>query len=93
MMVEAEKFSLCMLIWRMKKWLLLPSEESFPLQCPRISDYIGVDCGCKQLLQAMWTNDILKLGTMHSKVVFFKTNVTLFVEIFHRSRNCRYGRR
>ena len=64
MMVEADKFSLCILIWRIKQWLVLPSEEPFPIPCHEIYDYC--DCRCKQLLRALWTDDTLKLGTMHS---------------------------
>ena len=79
MLVEAEKFSLCMQIWRMKQWLLPLSEEtSYPFHCladwwtgewvkyfdESLADTDYRDCRCKQLLQAMWTDETLKLGTM-----------------------------
>ena len=59
MLVESDKFSPCMLIWRMKQWLLLSIEgRSYPFQCYGYTDYD--DYPCKQLLQVMWTDDTLK---------------------------------
>ena len=67
MLVESDKFSLCMLVWRMKQWLVPPSEEhSYPLPCRGYTDGY-TDCVCKHLLQVMWTDDTLKSGTMQSE--------------------------
>ena len=54
MMVEAEKFALCMNIWRLKEWLVLSDYNRYPLHCKPIEGQCT--CRCNALLHAMWTD-------------------------------------
>ena len=60
MVVEADKFALCLTIWRLKKWLVNPLKNSYPLRCGWTEWAGGMDCRCRTLLRAMWTDDRLR---------------------------------
>ena len=56
-MVEVDKFALCMLIWSLKQWLVCPTVCSYPLSCGKAE---GLDCRCRNLIRAMWTDENLR---------------------------------
>ena len=57
-MVEAEKFALCMNIRKLKEWLLLPEDNRYPFYCGGIRGQCT--CRCNGLLHAMWTDSIFR---------------------------------
>ena len=58
MMVDSENFALCLLIWKLKEWIVLPRERHYPLSCQRVH---GPSCRCRNLLDAMWTDDFMRM--------------------------------
>ena len=57
-MVEADKFELCMIIWKLKEWLVLPDYNHYPLSCEIISQQFP--CRCKTIIRAMWTDRTIR---------------------------------
>ena len=55
-MVEAAKLSLCLDIWLLKKWLILPDTSPRPSRCIPIVGQVR----CNSLLHAIWTDDRLR---------------------------------
>ena len=60
MVVEADKFELCLAIWSLKEWLVNPLKNLYPLCCGCTEWAEGMDCSCRTLLRAMWTDDRLR---------------------------------
>ena len=58
-MVEADKFALCMNIWKLKQWLVLPGYNQYPLSCEIISQQFP--CRCKGIIRAMWTDRTIRM--------------------------------
>ena len=56
MMVTADDFALCLIIWDLRAWLVNPIDNSYPLRCAPVR---GIGCKCRNLLHAMWTDDRL----------------------------------
>ena len=56
-MVEVDKFALCILIWSLKQWLVCPVVCSYPLSCGQAE---GLDCRCRNLIRAMLTDENLR---------------------------------
>ena len=64
MKVEASNFALCMVIWRMKQWVVL-SSETYPLPCKKDEIRVGeswrlYDCFCRNLLHVISTDETLQ---------------------------------
>ena len=66
MIVEADKFALFLTIWNLKEWLVNPVSNMYPLSCGWAVGLWGpikpglLDCRCRNLLRAMWTDDHLR---------------------------------
>ena len=60
MMVDADNFALCLIIWRLKEWLVNPIENEYPLFPCKLGGEGGISCPCHSLLDAMRTDDRLR---------------------------------
>ena len=58
MMVDADNFALCLIIWRLKEWLVNPIENKYPVCCQ--FDRRENSCVCQNLLHAMRTDNRLR---------------------------------
>ena len=58
MMVDADNFALCMIIWGLKDWITSKDDWSYPLICRKDMCSCCL-CYCSNLLHAMRTDDTL----------------------------------
>lgn len=55
--VEADKFALCMTIWTLKRWLMMPAAFDYLLACGTAGK---LECRCRNLIRAMSTDENLR---------------------------------
>ena len=60
MMVNADNFALCMVIWKLKDWIVSTDERSYPLPCQRGFCSCCFCYSCPNLLHALQTDVILR---------------------------------
>ena len=77
MMVEADKFALCMIIWKLKDWLVDPINNSYPLSCGWAGPGGRLDCSCQNLLRAMWTDDRLR-NILQDETIFQGIDIYIY---------------